>query len=92
MNGRRTPGGFIRLDDKTTWLDPFSARIEELRWKMRYAGTSLSEVDKLTAASILDAYCYLVAKPQKRRNQICAALKAIGDSPPAPPPDGRTGA
>lgn len=71
MKARRVGGGkFVALADDTTWVDP--TRLDELNWQLRYAP---SEANLLLAADALSSFRALLGKSNRRRNEVCNAIK-----------------
>jgi hypothetical protein len=72
------PTAYLRFDGMT-WPNPNADWVE---WELRYGDT---EAVRLTAASFVHAYIYLVSLPQKLRNQriqqIRHAAPSAGGSP-----------
>jgi len=61
------------LEDGTSWPRYAGERVEELSWRLHHGQPSRS--DHLLAASILEAYAYLIRLPQRRRAQVISALR-----------------
>lgn len=55
--------------------------VKDLGWKLRYAPEDLSQSDRLTLASIVEAYIMMVKAPQKRRNAVCREIMAASQTP-----------
>lgn len=72
---------YALLEEGTVWPIPEGYLDEDhsLEWKMRYA--TLSKKELLVAASYLAAYGALIGKTNKRRNQICNAVKTVASKP-----------
>lgn len=47
----------------------------DVGWKLRYAGDGLTQTDRYFAASVVEAYLALVAKPARERSKIVAQLR-----------------
>jgi hypothetical protein len=47
----------------------------DVGWKLRYAGDALTQTDRYFAASIVEAYLAVVAKPARDRSKIIAQLR-----------------
>lgn len=67
--------GAVRFADGTVWprIDIEGEHEASLEWRLRYGDPTRS--DCLAAASVIGAYRSLVLKPQRRRNEVCTALR-----------------
>ncbi len=68
----------VRLDDGTCWSQD-GEEDKSLNWLLRYGSDADVLKHRLTIASILSSYESLVWKPQKRRNEIIAALREAAE-------------
>lgn len=66
---------WVRLENGTAWKRPGDA-LDEIGWRLRYGTPSTS--DLLVAAETIAAYVALLAKSQKRRNEIASAINGCG--------------
>ena len=64
---------YTELSDGTLWPNPEKA--EELSRILRRGDKDEILSERLYIASMIDAYNCLIQKTQKRRNEICQALK-----------------
>jgi hypothetical protein len=71
----------VRFDDGTSWPRSGSCGTHEmdLGWRLRYQGEQSAHrsSDVLWAASVVDAYKYLVDAPQRRIIEVVMALRAV---------------
>lgn len=68
-------GTFARLPDRTTWPMP-GPELSRLSHRLRY-GTDSSRVDRVVAASVIDAYTHMVLRhTQANRNYTSKHLRA----------------
>ncbi len=59
--------------DGMCWPRP-SAALSDLNWKLRYGGT-LTNSERLIAASVLSAYTQMVHDPAKKRNKVISKIR-----------------
>lgn len=74
--------GLFRHFDGMCWPVPgeFSA---ELEWRARHSHVALSMGDRVSLASIVSAYTYLISLPAKGRDKIIRELRKGPQLPPA---------
>jgi hypothetical protein len=60
--------------DGMCWPKP-SGDVADIGWKLRYG--TLTESERLTAASVIDAYVHLFNLPQKKRNERMKKIKSL---------------
>lgn len=66
---------FTKVGPDMTWPS-CSEEMAGLAWRLRYARDSITDADKMIAASVIDAYLQLVSDTQKKRNMVCKELMA----------------
>ncbi len=66
----------VRLDDGTCWYIDGGMYAENMNWLLRYGREEDVLRHRLTIASMLSTLDALVWATQKRRNEVCAALRA----------------
>ncbi len=66
---------FVHFDEMT-W-PAISDDVGNLEYRMRYAQHTLTASDLLACASVMNAYRYLVFKPQKARNSIVSNIRKL---------------
>ena len=64
---------FVELSDETIWPNPDKAEL--LGWILRNGSKEKIMEHRLLIASFVDAYKELINKTQKRRNEVCQAIK-----------------
>jgi hypothetical protein len=67
-----------KLADGTLWPVP-GEELAELEWRMRY-GTALLQEDRLAAASVINAYRYLLTATVRRRNTKAKMIREVMQS------------
>lgn len=65
-------GRHTKIGDDVTWP---SFDQGDCEWRLRHANDEEVLKDRFVLASIVAAYRELIKLPQKRRNEICKALK-----------------
>lgn len=66
---------FVRLENKTTWPNPFG--FNDVAYRLRYEQMHLTKSDMLAAASLISAYEQLFLYSQK---ELIKKVKMIKDS------------
>lgn len=66
----------VRLDDGTCWSLDSDQDGKSLNWILRYGSEADVIKHRLSIASMLSTLDALVWATQKRRNEVCAALRA----------------
>ena len=64
---------FYRRFDDMTWPTPCE-KMNDLEWRLRH-GEEVSRYDALQAASVIAAYCQLIADPMKKRHAVINQLR-----------------
>lgn len=64
--------------DGMAWPRP-GQRLADLAWRLRYAQESITPSDLLIAASVMDAYEALIARPLCRAREILGRLKTVAE-------------
>ena len=73
LSGRILPcGTYTRVGEDMTWP---SYDQGELEWQLRYGTEQQVIAARMRLASIVSAYRELIGKTQKRRNEICRAIR-----------------
>ena len=72
MKLKKKCNGYLCFDDDSVWNDP--AKIEDLIWTLKYGNVGF--VEKERDASFIIEYVCLLNHTNKRRNEICNAIKA----------------
>lgn len=81
MRPRHVGKRVVNFDDGTCWPreDISSEEHEEsLEWRLRYGQPTRS--DLLDAAGYIGAYGALLRKTQRRRNEVCSALRKVEEA------------
>jgi aspartokinase-like uncharacterized kinase len=62
----------VTIDDKTVWPNPGGPEFANVAWRLRYAQDHVSKADMLNAASVMEAYAYLITELtlEKSRDKI----------------------
>lgn len=80
-------GGFwemerVTIDDGTLWPNPWGEKYHDIAWRMRHAPECVSKSDLMCAASVMEAYAYLVGEKtltlESARKKIRGIRSAIG--------------
>ncbi len=79
---RRIGEHYVKLEDGTCWaFDRLDEDGAGLGWVQRYGTESEVLKARLTVAEIMSSYRALIWKPQKRRNEVVAAIRvALNES------------
>jgi len=73
LKGRILPGGSsTKIGDEMTWP---SYDQGDLEWKLRYGIEHKMTPNRMRLASIVSSYRELLEMTQKRRNEICRAIR-----------------
>lgn len=67
----------VKIDDETVWPDPTGRDFSTLAWRLRYAHDSLEKSCFYEAASVMEAYEYLVAEPTLTLEQAKNKIRGI---------------
>lgn len=70
----RQPRSCWRRFDGMTWPAP-GERLDEIERTLRYGTKPLTRSERLVAASIVDAYAQLIAKPSRRRDELIREIR-----------------
>lgn len=76
-NDAGRPSSFVRFDGMT-WPNPTDPN--DVQWRLRYGQPS--KADLLVAASFMHAYAHLIDLPERERNRLVTAVRAMV-TPPA---------
>ena len=72
-------GMSVHFDDGTCWPVPSEA-MDDLGWRLRYKDHA-PDSDKLSAASVVNAYEALIRLPTRERNKRIAQIRAGAKEP-----------
>lgn len=88
---RRVTRNCVRLSDGTAWMFDLAEDDEtSLEWILRYGSTEQREHIRYIVASILSTCTALLYRPQRRRNEVCSAIRRALDSGGGPGREGHT--